>query len=147
MAYIIKVWYWLRRRNIFSSNIKTTWSDLLSSDVIRDYFSQCIVIRDYFSQIVLCVGIIISQNVLWSVVNAAQLTGSVKPGKNWQLNFWIWILQAEENHVRIQYSIKIWTLFRSFYFFSRIFTHSHFANAYDFLAFPILIFTGQHSGF
>ena len=49
------------------------------------------------------------------VMDAAQLTGWVKPGEIWQLNFWIWILQAEGNYVRIQHSIKIWTPLRSFY--------------------------------
>ena len=79
-------------------------------------------------------------------MDAAQLTGWVKPGEIWQLNFWIWILQAKENYFRIQYSMKIWTLLSSFYperfLFSRIFAHSHFASTYHFLAFLILIFYG-----
>ena len=41
-------------RNTFSSNIKTTWLDLCY-----------LMFRDYFSQILLCVGIIMYQNVLW----------------------------------------------------------------------------------
>ena len=79
-----------------------------------------------------------------SVVDAARLTGWVKPGEIWQLNFWIWIFQAKENYFRIHYSMKIWTLLRSFYserfLFSRVFAHSHFASTHHFLDFPILIF-------
>ena len=81
-----------------------------------------------------------------SVVDVARLTGWVKPGEIWQLNFWIWILQAKENYFRIQCSMKIWTLLRSFYperfLFSRVFAHSNFPSAYHFLAFLILIFYG-----
>ena len=81
-----------------------------------------------------------------SVVDAAQLTGWVKPGEIWQLNFWIWILQAEENYLRIQYSMKTWTTFCSFYLgrflCSLVFAHSRFISAYYFLAFLILIFYG-----
>ena len=79
-----------------------------------------------------------------SVVDTARLTGWVKPGEIWQLNFWIWIFQAKENYFRIHYSMKIWTLLRSFYserfLSSRGFAHSHFASTHHFLAFPILIF-------
>ena len=77
---------------------------------------------------------------------ATRLTGWVKPGEILQLNFWIWILQAKENYFRIQYSMKIWRLLRSFYLerflFFCVFAHSHFASVYHFLAFPILIFYG-----
>ena len=71
--------------------------------------------------------------------------------KIWQMNLWIWILQIEENYVRIQYSIKIWTLSHSFYsqryLFSRAFAHSRFASAYRLLPFRYWYFTGQRSGF
>ena len=49
------------------------------------------------------------------MVDAARLTGCVKPGEIWQLNFWIWILQAEENYVRIQYPIQ-YLIWKGFYF-------------------------------
>ena len=83
---------------------------------------------------------------IWTGVDAARLTGWVKPGENWQLNVWIWILQAKENYFGIQYSMKIWTVLRSFYLerllFFRVFAHSHFTSTYHVLAFPILIFCG-----
>ena len=48
------------------------------------------------------------------MVDAAQLTDLVKPREIWKSNLWIWILQAEENYVRIQwYSSKKWTRLRS----------------------------------
>ena len=52
----------------------------------------------------------------WSktLVDAARLTGWVKPGEMWQLNFWIWTFEVEENYLRIQYSMKIWTPLRFF---------------------------------
>ena len=81
-----------------------------------------------------------------TVVDETRLTGWVKPGEIWQLNFWIWTLQAEENYVRIQYSMKIWTPLRSFYsemfLFSCVFAHSYFGSAYHFLVFPILMLYG-----
>ena len=90
--------------------------------------------------------IVVQKHLVLSVVYAARLTGWVKLREIWQLNFWSWILQAEENNVRIQYSIKMWTPLRSFYserfVFSHVFAHSRFANAYHFSAFPILIFCG-----
>ena len=41
-----------------------------------------------------------------SVVDAGRLTDFVKPREIWKFNFLIWILQAEQNYVRIHYSIK-----------------------------------------
>ena len=36
-------------------------------------------------------------------VDTDRLTGWIRRGEIWQLNFWIWILQAEWNYVRIQF--------------------------------------------
>ena len=59
-----------------------------------------------------------------------RLTGWAKLGEIWQLNFWIWILQAKENYVRIQHSMKVWTPLRLFcserFLFSCGFAHSLF---------------------
>ena len=84
------------------------------------------------------------QMFFFSTVNyAARLIGCVKPGEIWQLTFWIWILQVEENYVRIQYSMKkvhtvAFILCGKVFIFLHI-AHSRFASAYHFLAFPKLI--------
>ena len=37
------------------------------------------------------------------MVDAARLTVWVKSVEIWQLNFWIWILQTEENYVKVHF--------------------------------------------
>lgn len=82
-----------------------------------------------------------------SVVNAAWLTGLVKPWEIWALNFWLWILQAEKKLCKNLVIHKKFTPLHSVYagrflssFYPHVKAHSCFASTYHFLAFPILIF-------
>ena len=75
----------------------------------------------------------------WSSVNwLCQIT------RNFTTEFLNFNLQAEENYVRIQYSLKKLIPLRSFsaerFLFSCVSAHSCFASAHHFLAFPIFIF-------
>ena len=70
------------------------------------------------------------------MVDVVWLTGLVKQGEIWQLNFWIWILQAEGNYVKIKYSIKKLTSLRYFMW-----------NNFYFLAFRLILVSQVHTIF